>query len=390
VYGWAPGADGQDVMRVAIVHNLLAGGAHRRLREQMSRLSGEVVEVCPATAVPIRSDADVIPLPELAPRVPRALRVPLRYADLVTVLAAWLRVAARVRELGATVVYANPCRFLQAPAALLGSVPPALYFCDEPRRADYDLLAAGSRRALTRPVYAALYGAQRAVDRRSVAQARRVATNSAFSAAGIRSDYGRDAEVVPLGVSDAFRAVAPQPGEHVLSVGTLIPGKGHDLAIEAAARARRRRRVVLVAPRVDAAEAARLRALAAARAIELELHVGIPDQELAGLYATAHATVYMARGEPFGLASLEAQAAGSPVIVAAEGGLPETLAPGQEGWAVPRRAEAVAAKLDQLEHGEARAAAVAAGLRHAGEATWERSARAIDALLSELTRSCGS
>jgi glycosyltransferase involved in cell wall biosynthesis len=373
-------------MRVVVLHNLAPGGAHRRLREQMARLPGDVAEVCLATAEPMRADAHVIPFAPRAPRLPGPLRAPVRYRDLGALLRAWRLAADRVRDLGADAVFANPCRFLQTPAALVGELPPCLYFCDEPRRVDHDPFAAGSRRARTRLLYAPMYAVERRVDGRGAARAQRIVTNSAFTAAEIERAYGRAAEVIPLGVSQVFRDARSDPGpaEHVLSVGSLIPSKGHDLAVAAVARMRRRRPLVVVAPRPDPAEARRLHGLAGVAGVRLEVRVAISDEQLADLYARAHATVYLARREPFGLASLEAQACGSPVVVAADGGLPETLPVGHGAWAVPRRAEAVAERLDALEDPEVRDEVAAAGRAHTAEASWERSAARVGELLCEL------
>jgi len=139
-----------------------------------------------------------------------------------------------------------------------------------------------------------------------------------------------------------------------------------------------------VAPRLHSAEAGRLQALARELGVALEIRVAITDHELARAYAAAQATLYMARAEPLGLVSLEAQAAGSPVIVAAEGGLPETIVPGRTGWAVTRDAAAAAAALDALEQPGVRAAMSQAARAHAGQATWARSARAVEDLLEQL------
>jgi glycosyltransferase involved in cell wall biosynthesis len=373
-------------MRIVAVHNLSPGGAHRRLGEQLARLAAafDIVEVCLAGARPLTAGAEVVPFAPVAPRLPAALRIPWRYHDLGRLLMAWRTAARFARAQRPAALLASPCRFLQAPPLLAERIAPSLYFCDEPRRVDHDPSAMGSRRRLTRPVYAPLYRIERRADERAVAAASRIATNSAFTAGEIASAYGRPAEVVPMGVAEAFRGARGAPAGHVLSVGSLIPAKGHDLVLAGVALARRRRPVVIVAPRAEPPEAARLQALAASSGVELTLRFGIEDGELAALYAGAHATVYMAAREPFGLVSLEAQAAGSPVIVAAEGGLPETLPPGRERWAVPRRAPAVATRLDDLEEPAERARAVECGRRHAEGLTWERSARRIGEMLSEL------
>ncbi len=367
-----------------MIHNLQAGGAHRRLAEHLARFEAEVVELCPSTAEPIRADAHVIALRPVAPRVARPLRVPLRYLDLGALVRVWRAIAARVSALAPDVVYANPCRYLQTPPALLSRLPPSLYFCDEPRRVDAEPAARASRNPATRPVYAPLYAAERALDRRACGRATRVVTNSAYSATAIERAYGRPAGVIPLGAADLCRAVAPAEPTHVLSVGTLIPSKGHDIVIAAAGRAARGWPVLVVAPRADAHEAGRLQALARELGVALEIRVAVSDHELARAYAAAQATLSMARAEPLGLVSLEAQAAGSPVIVAAEGGLPETIVPGRTGWAVARDAASAAAALDALEQSGVRAAMSRAARAHAGKATWARSARVVEDLLEQL------
>jgi glycosyltransferase involved in cell wall biosynthesis len=374
-------------LRVAVIHNLAPGGAHRRLSEHISRLDAEVVEVCLASATPVRADARVVALAPLAPRVHRAFRAPLRYADFLALLVAWRRAGALLRELRADVVYANPCRYLQAPPALLSAAAaPSLYFCDEPRRVDSDEDARRSRNALTRPLYGPMYRAERRLDRRAVSAAARLATNSEFTARQINLVYGRRADVLPLGVPDRCLVAPSAEPVHILSVGTLIPSKGHELVIEAAALARNRRPVLIVAPRPDPGEAARLAQIAARSEVALEIRVGVNEEQLAAAYGAAQATLYMARREPYGLASLEAQAVGSPVIVAAEGGLPETIVEGRTGWAVPRSAEAVAHRLDQLERPAVREAMSAAARAHAADRTWTRSARALQEILEQLAR----
>ncbi len=373
-------------MRVGVIHNLQPGGAHRRMSEQISRFGSEVVEVCLGTATPVSGDAHVVNYRPRAPKVARAVRPPLRYTDFVALLRVWRKAANMLRGLDVDVVYANPCRYLQSPAALLERVAPSLYFCDEPRRVDHDPAAKGSRNPATGPVYWPLHAAERRLDRWGVACATRLATNSSFTAREIERAYGRDAEVIPLGAAELWSGAPARAPEHILSVGALIPSKGHDLAISAAGRAAVKWPVLVVAPTPAASEAERLRAIAGKAGVELTIRTGISDAELAGAYGAAQATLYMAEREPFGLASLEAQAAGSPVIVSAEGGLPETIEEGRTGWAVPRNGEAVSSKLDQLEVPGVRDSFAAAARAHASAASWRGSSAAVESILRELCR----
>lgn len=373
-------------MRVAVIHNLPAGGARRRLASQLEHLNADVIEICLATGTPIRADAVIVPLEQTAPRRPRILRPPSRYVDLRALTSAWRRATIEIENSGADVVFANPCRYLQAPAALLESTPPSLYFCDEPRRVDSEENGRASRNLWTRPLYAPLNRQITRCDRAATARATRIATNSRYTADEIARVYGREAAVLRLGVAESLANAGSdrRDGAFVLSVGMLLPTKGHDLVLRSVAAARSRRPVVVVAPRPGPAEAARLKALAGRLGVELTIRVGISDQELGVLYSTAHVTTYLAQREPLGLVSLEAQACGSPVIVAAEGGLPETIAAGVTGWASPRDPHVVGALLDRLEDAQLRERLSSAAVEHAQTWNWRTSAEQVEQLLDEV------
>jgi glycosyltransferase involved in cell wall biosynthesis len=370
-------------VRIALVHDLPPGGALRTLAAHLPHFGGDLAEVCLATATPVTADARVVAYEPRAPRLPAALRPVLRHTDLGALVLAWRRAAAVVDGLGADVVLAHPCQFLGAPPALAITRRPSVYFCHEPRRIDYEQALRGTRNAVTRIPYAGLHAAERRLDRRATAAATRIVTNSRYTAGRIAAAYGRTAAPIPMGVGEAFTPGDASARGHVLSVGTLIPSKGHDIVIRAAARAAARPPVVVVAPRADDAERSRLASLAGELGVRLDIRVAITDDALLDLYRGAFATVQMAVAEPLGLASMEAQACGSPVVVAAEGGLPETIDPGASGWAVPRDPVAVAERLDALADPAVRdrvssaAAAWGAGLR------WERSAAALRDVLRE-------
>jgi glycosyltransferase involved in cell wall biosynthesis len=372
-------------MRIAIVHNLPPGGARRVLLEHARHLDDDLVEFCLTTAAPVTAAAHRVPYEPSAPRVRPALRPALRYADLVRLLRAWRGLARQLRdEPRFDVVLAHPCQFLQGPPALRWVAPPAVYFCHEPRRVDYEPAAMRTRSRRTRHLYAPLHRAERANDRAAVRAAARIVTNSTFTARRIQDAYGREADPLPLGVPDGFQTAAePVAARHLLSVGALLPTKGHDLVVEAAARCRRRWPVVIVAPRADGAEERRLRALAEARGVSLAVRVAISDDELRDAYRQAAATLYLAREEPYGLASLEAQACGAPVIVACEGGLPETIVDDVTGWAVPREPAAAAARIDLLDDAALRERMGARAAEHAGRRSWRASAEAMRVVLAQ-------
>jgi glycosyltransferase involved in cell wall biosynthesis/GT2 family glycosyltransferase len=163
-------------------------------------------------------------------------------------------------------------------------------------------------------------------------------------------------EVVHPGVDvERFDATSPpaQPPE-VVMLGALVAWKRADLALDACALARRRHpelRLRLVgAPLDDAADrvTAALRARAAepdlAGAVEFVGEVGDPAPEL----ARAACLLHCAEREPFGIAVLEALAAGRPVVVPASSGPAEIVDDSCAFVYPPGDAAAAAAALTRL------------------------------------------
>jgi glycosyltransferase involved in cell wall biosynthesis len=143
-------------------------------------------------------------------------------------------------------------------------------------------------------------------------------------AARIRKYYRREAAVIYPPVNT--QAFAPQPervGDYYLIVSRLIPYKRIDLAVDAFTRLGLPLRIVGSGGRDEAALRAR-----AGRCVEF---VGrVSDAELKDLYARCRALVFPGE-EDFGIAPLEANASGRPVIAYAGGGALDTVVDGQTG-----------------------------------------------------------
>jgi glycosyltransferase involved in cell wall biosynthesis len=95
----------------------------------------------------------------------------------------------------------------------------------------------------------------------------------------------------------------------------------------------------------------------------------VPDDALPPLYAAADLYVWPAVREAYGLALLEAQAAGVPVIAGREGGVAEVVADGQGGILMPPRDPSGLARAvrDLLARPERRLAMGEAAARFVGE-----------------------
>lgn len=208
--------------------------------------------------------------------------------------------------------------------------------------------------------------------------------------------------VVPCGVDLAnFSASGPAetPGaaHRLLSVGRLVPRKGVDVAIRALAALRDAgfddvelevvggpQGASEAEPLSGDPEARRLATLADELGVADRVHFRgqVPQQRMPALLRSADAVVCTPWYEPFGIVPLESMACGTPVVVAAVGGLADSVVDGVTGLHVPPRdPEALASALLRLcEDPQLRSALGAAGrLRVEAGYTWERVAARTEA-----------
>ena len=132
----------------------------------------------------------------------------------------------------------------------------------------------------------------------------------------IRRVYDRLAEVIYPPVDISRFEIAEKTEDYYLVVSALIPYKRIDLAVRAATRLGRRLVVVGTGP-----EEARLRSLAGPT---VTFRGWCSDEEVAVLYSRCRAFVFPPV-EDFGIAPLEAAAAGRPTIALGRGGALETM-----------------------------------------------------------------
>jgi glycosyltransferase involved in cell wall biosynthesis len=178
-----------------------------------------------------------------------------------------------------------------------------------------------ARSPLVRPALRVLLSRWRQWDWIAAQRVDRYVANSRMTAERVRRYLGRDSTVVHPPVEiDRFapRAV----GEHYVVLAELMAHKRLDIAIEAFSR--------LGLPLVvigDGPDGRRLRRLAG-RTVTFTGRLS--DAGVAALLASARALVVTAV-EEFGIAAVEALAAGRPVIALGEGGVLESVEPGVTG-----------------------------------------------------------
>jgi len=171
--------------------------------------------------------------------------------------------------------------------------------------------------------------------------------NSINIAGKIERYFGRKSEVVyPFVDLEKFESPpAIKPGssafserDYFLVVTRLGRWKRVDLAIEVARRLGIRLKIVGEGPERRGLEnlagggynSSRARIASDSSRVQIEFMGAVSDGELAELYKNCTAFI-MTQEEDFGIAPLEAQASGRPVIAYGAGGALETVVPGQTG-----------------------------------------------------------
>jgi glycosyltransferase involved in cell wall biosynthesis len=180
---------------------------------------------------------------------------------------------------------------------------------------------AESSNPLSRAALSRLFRRWREWDWIAAQRVDRYVTNSRTTQARIKAYFGRDSRIIyPPVATDRFR---PEPlGSHYLVLSELVSHKQIEVAIEAFNRLR--------LPLVIAGGGPDRRRLRSMAGPTVRFAGRVSDAEAARLLASCRALV-VTTGEEFGIAAVEAQAAGRPVIARAAGGLLENVIDGVTG-----------------------------------------------------------
>jgi D-inositol-3-phosphate glycosyltransferase len=249
-------------------------------------------------------------------------------------------------------------------------------------------------------------------ERRVIAGADRILAPTPLEADHLVNLYGADRErirVVPPGVDG--RLFAPRPKDEakarlhlanarlLLFVGRLQPFKGPEVAIRALAEAVARAPQVagdVILAVVGGSTGRDAEHDQATRLMELAADIGVsdrvvffppqPHERLADFYSAAEAVLVPSRSESFGLAALEAEACGTPVIAAAAGGLRYVVIDGKTGFLIEGHDPGdYADRILRILSDPVLAARLSKGaLRHAGRFSWDATAADIRRVYREL------
>lgn len=163
-------------------------------------------------------------------------------------------------------------------------------------------------------------------DRDTAPRVHRFLANSAHVAGRIARYYNREATVLhPPVDTEYFTPGTAGPGAYFLVVSALVPYKRIDTAIRAAAMLGAPLKIIGTGP-----DAERLHALAGS---DVEFLGHVDTATLREAYRGARAALLPGE-EDFGIAPVEAQACGRPVVALARGGALETVEHGVSGYLV--------------------------------------------------------
>jgi glycosyltransferase involved in cell wall biosynthesis len=194
-------------------------------------------------------------------------------------------------------------------------------YCYSPPRYLWDLSATYRRdaRGIQRLALVGALGGLRRMDRWSARGVDHFISISRYIADRVQRCYGRRADVVYPPVTAKPWSGPMYPRENfILSLGRLVPYKRVDLIVQAAERLGVR---LVVAG--DGPDRSRLEALAGPHT---EFVGAVSEEAAAKLFSTCAAFVFCAE-EDFGIAPVEANAHGAPVVGFGRGGLLETMRP---------------------------------------------------------------
>jgi len=261
--------------------------------------------------------------------------------------------------------------------------PPALHvcYCHNPFRYawnDRDATLARSRNPFVRALLAETLRRWREWDRRNARRTDSYLANSQITQARIRAAYGRHAKVVHPPV-DTSRFHPGTVEDHYCVVSELMAHKRIDIAIEAFNRLR--------LPLVIVGDGPAARALRRLAGPTIRFTGRVSDDEVAAIMRTSRALIITAV-EEFGIASVESQASGRPVIARGEGGALETVIGGVTGRFWHGGPEALADAVRQFDSGAVDPQACVQSARRFDVARF-RAALSAEITAAELARTQG-
>jgi glycosyltransferase involved in cell wall biosynthesis len=246
------------------------------------------------------------------------------------------------------VVFIEQDKYTMSPFFLKYIKKPAVYYCQQPVRANEAILKRVSEKVhetsnlfvkTQRRIWHEYLKSKIKIDRQNASFAKYILANSYFSRESILRAYGLNSFVCYLGVdTEIFRPLNSSKENFVLSVGSCHSAKGYDFIISSLSHIdeKIRPKFIIISNSVSMPYKNYLERLASQNEVEIEIKSLVEDKELVQYYNRARLFLYAPYLEPFGLAPVEAMACGIPVIAVREGGVRESVIHNETGLLVER------------------------------------------------------
>lgn len=362
-------------MRIAVFHDLSAGGGKRALYEhcrELVRLGHSLDLFIPETANEVFLPLDLFIQSKQVFRLIGARRQtgqPSGRTRLTRLFVSHCQkqIARQINKGQYDVVFVQLSAYPTVPFVLRYLKSPSLLFLGEPTRIFYEAPIQELKQynrygddrfnyresfldsPFNRQFWIPLIHRKQA-EYKNVHHATGIIANSYFSRDCILRAYGVSAVKHYLGVdTELFRPLDLPKEPVVLSVGKAQPYKGFRFLVTSISRiaASIRPRLVIIAHGERSGEQALLRNLA----LDLQVDVtfqAVDDEELVQWYNRAMVVAFVPYVEPFGFIPLEAMACGVPVVGICEGGVRESVIDGETGYLVDRDPQACADAITRL------------------------------------------
>jgi glycosyltransferase involved in cell wall biosynthesis len=346
-------------LRIAVWHNLPSGGGKRALFDHVKGLleRGHHVE----SWRPQTADASYLPLTELCPEhvVPLSPVTPwpwfrrgralvgdhIMRARIAAMDRHCQECASQINRGGFDVLFANACVFFRVTSIAKHVHIPSAIYLGEPYRWLYEALPRLPWAALPRQrggllsprrwrervsdsIHVRALRLQTRQELENASAFDSILVNSLYSRESILRAYGLESTVCYLGIDHTkFKPTGERVESFAMGLGGLSFEKGPDRAIRAlgCVNSSKRPELIWVGNFTNADYQRELHELAAHCGVRLTVKVRVSDAELVSLLSRAAMLLYTSRLEPFGLAPLEANACGAPVVGVAEGGVRESV-----------------------------------------------------------------
>ena len=352
-------------LKIAVFHNLPAGGAIKALQDniQFLRKNGHHVDVYTTDwsnfdFVPLKDEVDnyyIYPIKKskfrvttfkiiakLIPSIPldENSKTFISFKEYNTLLK---KIAEDIDSKNYDLIFLEQDILFSLSSPIIKYINSLkVYYCQQPPRNNEKILQDINypKKQVYEKVFDRIFGEDYLkLDEEYAKYSDYILCNSYFSHENILRQYGRNAQVSYLGVNTKqFYAKNLPRTNKILSVGSVYPSKGFDFIIKSLSKvdANIRPKLIIVGYSPNEEYINLLYNLANKLNVELEILSDISYEELINLYNEVKMVIFTPYLEPFGLVPLEASACGTPVIGVKEGGVKETIEHGKTGLLLDR------------------------------------------------------